>query len=116
MVRKLVNKPFVRPISYPSPSKVEIDMDEVISGHQVGGSRLAPDNKKSLFPANWTAERIEVAIREAYRTADTLLVRQGNRLYLEGAASGWRIRFWYHKKDKRIETAFPNRADVSGSE
>lgn len=89
-------------------------MKEVLSGHQVGGTRLAPNNKKSLFPSGWTAARIETVIREAYRTADILLLTQdnGNRLYLEGSASGWRIRFWYDKNSKLITTAFPNRANV----
>lgn len=114
MVRKLGSKPFVRPISLPAPSKVEIDMSEIVSGHQVGGSRLAPGNKKSLFPQSWTSGDIERAVREAYRTANVELLRQdnGNRLYLEGTASGWRIRFWYDKERKLILTAFPNRADV----
>lgn len=112
MTRKLGNESFVRPVSFPTPSKVGIDMDEVLSGHQVGGSRLAPGNKKSLFPEDWTAGRIENAVREAYRTADTMLLQQGNRLYLEGSASGWRIRLWYDKDRKQITTAFPNRADV----
>lgn len=114
MVKKLKSETFVRPVSFPSPSKVEIDMNEVLSGHQVGGARLAPNNKKSLFPEDWTAERIEAAIREAYRTTETLLITQdnGNRLYLEGTASGWYIRFWYDKTAKQITTAFPNRADV----
>lgn len=112
MVRKLRSEPFARPVSFPSPSKVDIDMDEVLSGHQVGGARLSPGDKKSLFPEDWNAARIEQAIREAYRTADTLLHVQGERLYLEGAAGGWRLRFWYDKEERRITTAFPNRADV----
>lgn len=112
MVRKLRSEPFSRPISFPSPSKVAVDMDEILSGHRVGGSRLAPGNKKSLFPEDWSAERIEQVAREAYRTADVLLYNQGEQLYLEGSAGGWRIRFWYDKEQRRITTAFPSRADV----
>lgn len=115
MVRKLSNESFVRPVSFPPPSKVVIDMDEVLSGHKVGGSRLSPGDKKSLFPEEWNVKRIEKTVREAYRTAGIVLLQQGNRLYLEGSASGWRIRFWYDKDRKQITTAFPNRADVNES-
>ena len=115
--RRLGNETFVKPINFPSSQKVKIDMQEIVSGHQVGGIRLQEGNKKSLFPADWSAEKIENAVREAYKNANKVLKRQitpegHEKLYLEGSSKGWKIRFWYNKTTQKIETAFPNRADV----
>lgn len=114
LARRFNPQPFTRPISYPSPSRVGIDVGHILSGHQVGGSRLAPGHDKSLFPVDWNAQTIERAVREAYRTADTVLVRTGDAILLEGSARGWRIQLWYNTQTREIETAYPNRADVEG--
>jgi hypothetical protein len=118
-MRRLGKASFKKPVSFPSSKNVKIDMEEIISGHKVGGSRLNTGNKKSLFPEDWSEEKIEAAVREAYKNADTVLKRQVNkqtgeeRLELEGSAKGWRIRVWYNKTTQEIETAFPNKADVA---
>ncbi|XYH93324.1 EndoU domain-containing protein [Sorangium sp. So ce1128] len=112
----LESQPFTRPISWPSFKKVAIDMEEVISGHMVGGWRLAPGNKKGVFPSHWTKETVEAAIRQACRNVDTLVdANKGfRRVLLEGTGKGYRIQFWYNKDTNTIETAYPKVAAKCG--
>jgi RHS repeat-associated protein len=114
----LDGSPFRRPISWPSWKKVLIDMEEVSSGHMVGGWRLAPGNMKDIFPADWSAETVERAIREAYQNVDTLISANTGfrRLRLQGPGKGYRIEFWFNKDTGEIETAYPKGIVVCGKE
>jgi hypothetical protein len=112
--------PFSRPRSFPSYRRVKIDMDEVLSGHTVGGARyqssLLSGRPKDAFPEKWSREAIERAIRNAYRKADRLLGRKvytkgpdvGHEiLTLEGKVGRGTIQFHYNKTTKTIESAWP---------
>lgn len=59
----------------PSWKRITIDMDEVASGHMVGGRRLNPGNTKDVFPEGMSQSAVERAIRDAYRDGEVLKSR-----------------------------------------
>ena len=50
-------------VNLPAWKKIRIDMEHILSGHTVGGSRVS--NNKTLFPAKMNQSQIEKAIQEA---------------------------------------------------
>ena len=101
--------PTVRPksVNLPSAKKVKIDMEEVSSGHMPGGKRLAPGNKKSLFPENMTESQVERAIREAYANGKRIKM-QGPRVKVRGTSDeGIEIDIWVNTETNIIESAWP---------
>jgi len=95
-----------RKVNTPAWKSVAINMDEVISGHMIGGRRLAPGNNKSLFPSNMNSAQVESAIRNAFRYG-TSVRHQGERIFMTGPFGKGRIDMWYNKTTKVIETAYP---------
>ena len=82
-------------------------MDEVISGHMVGGSRLLPGHAKTLFPEGLTAAQVRRLIKDAYRTAKRIGTQGTDRVLVQGQAGGMTIEMWVNTATKTIETAYP---------
>jgi hypothetical protein len=93
-------------VNLPAWKKIKIDMDEVTSGHMKGGKRLAPGNKKDLFPEGMTEKQVEKAIRDAYRNGEVIR-SQGERVLIRGNWGAGYIEMWVNKTTKMIETAYP---------
>ncbi len=91
-------------INLPSWKKVAIDMEHVLSGHKVGGSRVS--SLKTLFPSSWTDRQIEKAIMDAYRHSKRWAT-QGDRVLLRGSSGGFDFEIWLNRVRKIIETAYP---------
>ncbi|TSE03147.1 RHS repeat domain-containing protein [Aquimarina algiphila] len=92
-------------ISLPSLKKINIDMDHIISGHTIGGSRAS--SIKTLFGQNSSPKQIERMIKTAYSNAKKIKT-QGNRVKLRGTSSdGTIIEIWLNKVTRTIETAYP---------
>jgi hypothetical protein len=81
-------------------------MEEVASGHMKGSRRLAPGNKKDIFPEGMTEKQVEKAIRDAYRNGE-LIRSQGDRVLIRGKWGAGYIEMWVNKVTKMIETAYP---------
>jgi len=101
----------IKPINLPSARNVLVDMEEVASGHMVGGSRAvqsaAAGAGKSLFPEYMTKPQVESAIIDAYTHSNVTYV-QGVRVMLEGITKdGTKIEMWFNRETKIIETAYP---------
>lgn len=96
-----------RRVNMPAWKKVIIDMDEVASGHMVGGRRLAPGNKKDVFPAGMTENQVENAIRYAYRYGEILQSQGADRVFVRGPFGSGSIEMWVNRATKTIETAWP---------
>lgn len=93
-------------MTLPAWRKVAIDMEHIISGHTIGGSRVS--KLKSLFPSSYDATQVERTIRSAYKNVHTKLATQGDRILLQGTAeNGMNIEMWLNKSTKTIETAYP---------
>ena len=82
-----------------------IDMDEILSGHTLGGSRAS--TIKDVFPSSMTPKEIESAVRKAFGNIIEAIKVQGDRRLLRGSAGKNVIEFWYNTKTKVIETAYP---------
>jgi hypothetical protein len=91
----------------PSWKKIGVDMDEVASGHMVGGRRLAPGNKKDVFPAGMSEAQVEKAVRHAYRNGEVLQSQGADRVFVRGPFGSGSIEMWVNKTTKVIETAWP---------
>jgi hypothetical protein len=102
--QKLSDAGHVKPVNLPSWRRTRIDMDHIGSGHMIGGSRVSP--KKDLFPASWSIDQVENAIRQAYRGAKRIRT-QGDRVLVQGEACGRKIEMWVNTKEGVIETAYP---------
>jgi RHS repeat-associated protein len=103
---------FNKPISWPSARKVGIDMVEVITGHTATGGRAVQSGIKDLFPKDWSSDKIEKAIREAYTNTFERLKVQRNPLgeirhKIRGNGKGLIIEMWYNATTQQIETAYP---------
>ncbi|WP_437966775.1 FG-GAP-like repeat-containing protein [Sorangium sp. So ce260] len=94
-------------VNMPAWRKIAIDMDEVASGHMVGGRRLAPGNKKDIFPVGMTETQVERAIRHAYRRGEVLHSQGADRVFVRGPFGSGSIEMWVNKTTKQIETAWP---------
>ncbi|AGP41251.1 FG-GAP-like repeat-containing protein [Sorangium cellulosum] len=94
-------------VNMPAWRKIAIDMDEVASGHMVGGRRLAPGNKKDVFPVGMTETQVERAIRHAYRHGEVLHSQGADRVFVRGPFGEGLIEMWVNKSTKQIETAWP---------
>jgi hypothetical protein len=94
----------MKAINLPSWKKVTIDMEEVATGHILGGARVS--RKKTLFPTNWTPDRVERAIRQAYRYGERFS-SQGVRVVVRGPSDGFTIEMYVNTETKIIETAYP---------
>ncbi|KKL25973.1 hypothetical protein LCGC14_2399920, partial [marine sediment metagenome] len=91
-------------MNLPAWKKVTINMEHILSGHAIGGSRVS--SLKTLFPSNWTSQQIENAIRQAYRRCKRIRT-QGDRVLVRGEYGGKTIEMWINTVTKRIETAYP---------
>lgn len=100
-----------KPVNRPSSKKVEIDMEEVVSGHTLNGSRAKQSKIKDLFPDNMSTKDIEKEIREAYGNAKQVGSPQfdgkSTRIKLQGQGRNGVVEMWYNKDTKKIETAYP---------
>ncbi|WP_081426714.1 RHS repeat-associated core domain-containing protein [Sorangium cellulosum] len=94
-------------VNMPAWRKIAIDMDEVASGHMVGGRRLAPGNKKDVFPTGMTETQVERAIRNAYRHGEVLYSQGPDRVFVRGPFGSGSIEMWVNKTARQIETAWP---------
>ncbi len=103
--KNIINLLRPKSISLPSLRKIKIDLDHIISGHTLGGSRAS--SIKTLFGQNLSPKQIERMIKTAYSNAKKIKT-QGNRVKLRGTASdGTSIEIWLNKVTKTIETAYP---------
>jgi hypothetical protein len=71
----------------------------------IGGRRLAPGNKKDLFPEDMTQTQVERAIRNAYRDGEVLQSQGADRVFVRGPFGPGSIEMWVNKATKVIETA-----------
>ncbi|MGJ4973111.1 RHS repeat-associated core domain-containing protein [Bradyrhizobium sp. HKCCYLRH1073] len=97
-------------VNMPSWKKIEIDMEEVTSGHMVGGRRLNPGNNKDVFPEDMSPAQVENAIRNAYKEGEVLQTQTENgvsRTFVRGPFRGGNIDMWVNKATKTIESAWP---------
>jgi hypothetical protein len=94
----------------PAWEKLELDTKHVLSGHQEGGARLAPNNGKTIFE-NMSDTQIRSAIKQAYNSGKRIRRQEGSdgelRILLEGYGEGRRIRMWVNVTNNTIETAYP---------
>jgi RHS repeat-associated protein len=97
-------------VNMPAWKRIQIDMEEVESGHMVGGKRLAPGNKKDIFPEDMSQAQVERAIRNAYRNGEVQYLQgvDRDRAFVVGPfGSHGTIEMWVNKTTKIIETAWP---------
>jgi RHS repeat-associated protein len=95
-----------KPVNLPGYKKVAIDMEEVMSGHVFGGSRVSPN--KDLFPKGMTENQIERTIRAAYKNARLVRTQvDGIRKLVRGDSNGLTIDMWVNTATNQIETAYP---------
>ncbi|PBQ30217.1 hypothetical protein CNR22_00070 [Sphingobacteriaceae bacterium] len=93
---------------FPSWKKVKIDMKEVSSGHMTGGSRIAENSKKDIFPTMMNENQVKTAIFQAYNNIHTIVKKQGEKYLIQGTTkTGMEIEMWFNKTTKEIETAYP---------
>jgi hypothetical protein len=102
---------------------VEIDLAHVMDRHhpsgRVAGNREAARQgavqrgqgyeTNDVWPAEFSAERIERIVRRAYRNADARVghdARSGYTL-LQGSANGFRVEFWIDFRTGNVRTAYP---------
>jgi hypothetical protein len=98
----------LKPINLPGWKNIDVDMEEVTSGHTAGGNRAIQSGKKDLFPADWSEDKIERAIREAYRNGQKMSgIQEGGRVFVVGQAEGRTIEMWVNTETKVIESAWP---------
>lgn len=101
-IRKAVNLPAWKTIA--------IDMEHVLSGHELGRSRLAQSmaagGSKTVFGAGMTESQVEKAIGHAYRYGKKIRT-QGERVVVEGEYNGMKIETWVNTAKRKIETAYP---------
>lgn len=100
-----------KPINLPSAKNIQIKMGHIISNHTVNGDGVkaalrAGGSKKDLFPAAWSNDKIEQAIREAYSNCKLLSTQEDTAL-VEGQGGGLTIQMWVNKATRTIETAYP---------
>lgn len=104
-----------RPFHFPPSSKVSVDMTHIMSGHTSTGCRKISSQRanghKDVFPASWTADKIEHAVRQAYHHADErvgVLHQKGETKHIIlGSFDGHRIEMYYNSDTRMIETAYP---------
>ncbi len=96
-----------KPINLPSWKRVKIDMEEVLTGHTKGGSRVMRNSRKDLFYDGMTEKQIEKAIRNAYRYGRRIGSQPPHRVKVSGPFGNKRIEMWVNTKAKEIETAYP---------
>lgn len=94
-------------VNMPAWKKIAIDMEEVSTGHMVGGKRLAPGNTKDVFIKGMTEDQVERAIRHAYRCGEVLNSQGKERVFVRGPFGPGKIEMWVNKVTKTIETAWP---------
>jgi RHS repeat-associated protein len=103
-----------RPISYPSPKKVKIDIEHIMTGHVPSGQRHAQSARsgkgKDTFP-ELTEVEVERIVRDAYGAADeregTMVQENGRKHKMYGSAHGYRVAMYYNIDTQMIETAWP---------
>lgn len=95
-----------KPVNLPSYKKVQIDMEHIISGHTVGGSRAKQSGGKTIFPSNMSDSQIEKTVRDAYKNGKKVQT-QGDRVLVRGEANGVKVEMWVNTKTNTIETAYP---------
>jgi len=83
---------------------VNLPSDHIASGHMRGGSRVSPN--KDLFPDTWSRSQVELAVKDAYKSAKRIRT-QGDRVLVRGTSNGKTIEMWINKATKTIETAYP---------
>jgi hypothetical protein len=95
----------------PSIKKLQINIDHITSGHVAGGSRISANSTKTIFPSNWSENKIINAIKEAYANAkkiQTQLVNNETKIKLRGTSSdGMLIEMWVNVTTCELETAYP---------
>lgn len=96
-----------RRVNMPAWKKITIDMEEVRSGHMVGGSRLGKNSKKDVFPAEMSETEVARAIRDAYRNGEVLQSQGADRVFVRGPFGTRSIEMWVNKTTKTIESAWP---------
>jgi RHS repeat-associated protein len=100
-----------KPINRPSWKKVDIDMEEVISGHTSDGTRAKQSGIKDLFKDSMSQNAIEKDIRTAYKNAKQVGSPQfdgvNTRIKLQGKGNNGIVEMWYNVDTKVIETAYP---------
>lgn len=104
-------------VNLPSWKNIDIDMNEVLSGHTVTGERylqsLQSNSKvKDIFPENMSPDEIQSAIRQAYRNASMVGATQYRDsgdvvMYMMGSYDGMDIYMYVNKTTGLIETAWP---------
>jgi hypothetical protein len=93
-----------KPVNLPAWKDIIIDIAHIASGHVAGGARAS--EKKDKFPPGMTPEKIESAVRNAYKVCKKLQT-QGERVLVVGTADGLTIEMWVNVATKTIETAYP---------
>lgn len=112
-VKKALSKAVrhVKSVNLPSWKKLEIDWDEVFSGHVKGGNRISSGKSGDIFPDVMSPNEIKKAVQEAYKTAK-ILKSQAGRIKLRGTCEEKTIEMWLNKADQVLETAYPKGCGV----
>ena len=104
----------VKPIGLPAWSKLEVDLEHIVSGHKAGGSRLAQSSAaggaKDVFPATMTDKQILKAIETAYGNAKKVETQEllgEKRVRLIGVSNSSKIEMWLNITRNKLETAYP---------
>ena len=106
--KKGIPQPRIKPINLPSYKRIGIDWDEILSGHVIGGRRLNPGNKKTVFPEAWSKKEIERAIIGAYKSCKKVSSQGDHKVKVRGKSRGLTIEMWINVTDGMIETAYPS--------
>lgn len=101
----LVHNCAIKPVNLPAWRTIDIDLEHILSGHTVGGSRVSP--LKDLFTPGMTSRQIERVIRQAYRRSRVAGPSQPDRVFLSGIYQGVRYEMWVNKVTRQIESAWP---------
>jgi hypothetical protein len=91
-------------VNLPAVTRADIDIEHIVSGHTVGGSRAG--SAKTPFPEGWTERDIEKAVLSAYNACERVAT-QGRRVRVVGQGGGLEIEMWVNLESGRIETAYP---------
>jgi len=98
----------LKPVNLPAWKDIDIDIDHIVSGHTPGGSRVGPGSQKDLFPKDWDEDKIERAVREAYKNGQkTSKISTDGRVWMRGTGGGRTIEMVVNTVTKTVESAWP---------
>lgn len=99
-------KPKAKPVNLPSWRKIDVDWNEVLTGHKKDGDRILGGKKGDVFPDTMSEADIKRAVKEAYKNSKKIKT-QGNKIKLRGSYNGKTIDMWLDTKNKVLDTAYP---------